>query len=66
MDEHLAAWQIAAFILGGLDEDTRGSLSARRRVRGLRGLVGGRYSGRGLRVNAERRVRGYVTPARRE
>jgi len=42
MNEHLAAWQIAEFILGGLDDDelgrlgrrrTRGSLSALGRVR---------------------------------
>ena len=60
MDEHLAAWQISEFILGGLDDDELGAVY--RHVDacvGLRGLVGGRYSGRGLRVKAERQGQGY-------
>ncbi len=56
MDEHLAAWQIAEFILGGLDEletvyrhfDECGEC-----VRWLAGVG----SGRGLRVKAERQRR---------
>ena len=49
MDEHLEAWQIAAFILGGLDEDELEEVY--RHFDECVDCVGGRYSGRGLRVS---------------
>ena len=53
MDEHLAAWQLAEFILGGLDEDELEEVYRQVDVCvDCIELLGGRYSDRGLRVKA--------------